>query len=355
MKKIIHLLIVLVVCISCNNDTNYVTFSGKIKNNTADSLIIFNPGTNFKKSIKLNKDGTFKDTLKLKSAELPLLNNEDESSKNIQKVENGLFSLTNNIDFSLLYLANGDHIVMNFDEKNFNESLSFSGSHALENDFLGAAIAKEIEFFSDRELMRLPKKDFDEKLANYVKEVNAGLANETLEKEFLEHQKNEIKDFKKYIENEYLEKNYVTLFLEKGKPSPKFINYENYNGTSTSLDDLKGKYVYIDVWATWCNPCIREIPSLQKIEEQYHGKNIEFVSISIDEKKDYEAWRKMVVDEKLGGTQLYSKRDQSFMSAYKISSIPRFILIDPEGNIVNADAPRPSRPELEVLLNSLNI
>ena len=67
--------------------------------------------------------------------------------------------------------------------------------------------------------------------------------------------------------------------LPKGAPSPSFVDYENYNGGKTSLADLKGKYVYIDVWATWCGPCKAEIPSLKKIEKEYHGKNIAFVSV----------------------------------------------------------------------------
>src|SRR5690606_24488004 len=73
--------------------------------------------------------------------------------------------------------------------------------------------------------------------------------------------------------------------LVKGNPSPKF-NYENHKGGTTSLDDLKGKFVYIDVWATWCGPCKAEIPFLKEVEKKYHGKNIEFVSISIDNEKN---------------------------------------------------------------------
>ncbi len=82
--------------------------------------------------------------------------------------------------------------------------------------------------------------------------------------------------------------------LSKGNVSPKFVDYENYKGGTTSLDDLKGKYVYIDVWATWCGPCKREIPYLKEITKKYDGKNITFVSMSIDKKEAYDAWRKMV-------------------------------------------------------------
>ena len=143
----------------------------------------------------------------------------------------------------------------------------------------------------------------------------------------------------------------------KGELSPKFMNYENFKGGTTSLDDLKGKYVYIDVWATWCGPCKREIPSLKKIEKQYHGKNIEFVSISVDVEKDHEAWKKMIVDKELGGIQLYADRswDSNFITDFSIKGIPRFILIDPDGKIVTPNAPRPSSPKLVDLFTNLGV
>jgi thiol-disulfide isomerase/thioredoxin len=144
--------------------------------------------------------------------------------------------------------------------------------------------------------------------------------------------------------------------LIAGNASPKF-EYENFKGGKTSLESLKGKYVYIDVWATWCGPCRREIPSLQKVEEQYQGKNIEFVSLSIDAKKDYDKWRKFVEEKKLGGIQLVADNDwnSQFAKDYAIEGIPRFILIDPNGNIVSADAPRPSDAKLIEKFNELGI
>ena len=154
---------------------------------------------------------------------------------------------------------------------------------------------------------------------------------------------------------ENLTKRYEMLAtLTKGNPSPTF-EYENFKGGKTSLADLSGKYVYVDVWATWCGPCIREIPSLKTVEADYHNKNIEFVSISIDEEKDYEKWKKMIPEKELGGVQLLadSAWKSKFVTDYGINGIPRFILIDPEGNIVSSDAPRPSDPALRSMLDEL--
>ncbi|MGK4566800.1 TlpA family protein disulfide reductase [Flavobacterium sp. 3HN19-14] len=139
-----------------------------------------------------------------------------------------------------------------------------------------------------------------------------------------------------------------------GSASPSF-DFENFKGGKTKLEDLRGKYVYIDVWATWRGQCRAEIPHLQAVEEKYKGKNIEFVSLSVDEKKDYEKWRKMITDKSLGGIQLIADNNwmSSFVTAYGINSIPRFILIDPKGTIVNADAARPSDPSLQTLFDSL--
>jgi thiol-disulfide isomerase/thioredoxin len=154
-----------------------------------------------------------------------------------------------------------------------------------------------------------------------------------------------------------LEKKFTTMQkLVAGNDSPTF-EYENHKGGKTSLADLAGKYVYVDVWATWCGPCLAEIPSLKKVEADYHDKKIHFVSISIDELKDHETWKKMVSDKELGGIQLMADNawKSQFVTDYAIEGIPRFILIGPDGKIVNADAPRPSNPKLVELFDELKI
>ncbi len=142
--------------------------------------------------------------------------------------------------------------------------------------------------------------------------------------------------------------------LFKGQPAPKF-DYINYAGGKTTMDDLGGKYVYFDIWATWCGPCIREIPYLKEVEEKYHDANVQFVSVSIDRQDDFEKWKTFIKEKDLGGIQLYADGDwkSSIITDYAIDGIPRFILVDPNGKIVSADAPRPSNPALIELLDSL--
>lgn len=142
--------------------------------------------------------------------------------------------------------------------------------------------------------------------------------------------------------------------LVPGKPSPKF-KLKSKNGEFVSLDDLKGSYIYIDVWATWCKPCREEIPYLLELEEHFKDKNIKFVSISVDYKNHYDKWLKLINDKHLGGIQLISEDgwNTEFVKLYAIDNIPRFILIDTNGNIINADAPRPSNKELPILFNKL--
>ncbi len=90
---------------------------------------------------------------------------------------------------------------------------------------------------------------------------------------------------------------------------------------------------------------------MKKLEHQYKNKNIAFVSISCDQ--DKAAWEKMVKSEKLGGIQLHNGGDREFMQAYIIKGIPRFILLDREGKIINSDMSRPSDAKTAETFRSL--
>jgi thiol-disulfide isomerase/thioredoxin len=140
--------------------------------------------------------------------------------------------------------------------------------------------------------------------------------------------------------------------FKKGTVGYNFV-FPTINGDTVSLRSLKGKVVLVDMWATWCGPCKKEIPYLQELEAAMHGKEVAFVSISTDKAEDKEKWKAFVNEKKLGGIQLFAGGWSDMQKFYEVNGIPRFMVFDKQGNIVSVDAPRPSMPELKPLLESL--
>lgn len=142
-------------------------------------------------------------------------------------------------------------------------------------------------------------------------------------------------------------------YLYPGKPSPDAAFYDAA-GNRSKISSYKGKVLYIDAWATWCGPCKREIPYLKTLEEEYHGKNVQFISVSTD--KDVNLWKDFIAKQSMGGLQLHQSEnfDETVSKMFIVNSIPRFIIIDEAGNIVNTDAPRPSSgAEIRNILDTL--
>ena len=138
--------------------------------------------------------------------------------------------------------------------------------------------------------------------------------------------------------------------VRNGKLSPDFKACD-LNGKTYTLADFKGKYVYIDLWATWCGPCRREAPFFQKLIKEYEGKNITFISLSTDAKKS--DWINMLSKQKMSGVQLYLGAGSDFQKAYRADGIPHFILLSPEGIIISNNMLRPSSEDIRNYLNKL--
>lgn len=140
----------------------------------------------------------------------------------------------------------------------------------------------------------------------------------------------------------------------EGSQGPEF-SLKDTDGNLYKLADFKGDNVYIDFWATWCKPCIKEIPYLEVLQDEYKGKELQFISISIDSEKDTLKWKTFVKDNDLKGIQLWADEEhhEMFSKNLNIKSIPRFVLLDKEGKIIDAQAPRPSDPRLKSILDGL--
>ena len=121
------------------------------------------------------------------------------------------------------------------------------------------------------------------------------------------------------------------------------ITMERTDGTTLQLKSLFGKTLFLDFWATWCPPCCAEIPYLETLYKSLSdNSDIRIISISVDQDRD--AWLKKITNDKPAWEQyrISSEDADVFFSAIELETIPRFIIVGPDGRIVNADAPRPS-------------
>lgn len=335
MRKLFFIAISIFISIGIQaQNKNHLTFQAEIANRFGDFITFSNDKNKLIKKIQINKDGIFKDTM---------------------NVTTGRYLLSDGNEYTIVFLKNGFDLKMKMDTKMFDESIVYSGKGATENNFL----AKNSLFEEQTDmgsLLASSEADFIKGLDKKKVDDLKRLEDKKLDPEFVSLQKKSIEDNYNNVV-QYYKKNYEANLAKSKLNNTQSVpfDYENHKGGKTKLEDFKGKYVYIDVWATWCGPCIREIPSLKKVEEKYHGKNIEFVSISVDVDKDHDKWKTFVTDKGLGGIQLFADKNwnSDFIKSYGVNSIPRFILIDPSGKIISADAARPSDSKLQKQLDSL--
>jgi len=118
-----------------------------------------------------------------------------------------------------------------------------------------------------------------------------------------------------------------------GSLSPAFAK-DDINGKLIQLTDLKGKYVLIDFWASWCTPCRAENPYVIKAYNQFKGKGFEVLGISLD--KDKTAWLKAVKDDALPYIQILDEAatGERIADKYAVKAIPQNFLVDPSGKII---------------------
>lgn len=159
------------------------------------------------------------------------------------------------------------------------------------------------------------------------------------------------KTYKDFTKNEEHLKKITTKYLNlkgitKGKQAPNF-EFKNEKGELISLADLQGYVIYLDIWATYCKPCLEEIEPSKKLQKKLSNKKIKFVNICIESKK--ESWLNLIKKKEFTGVQLYCTKEdeEKFKENYVVESLPRYIIIDKDGKIYDINAKRPSDIELE--------
>jgi peroxiredoxin len=120
-----------------------------------------------------------------------------------------------------------------------------------------------------------------------------------------------------------------------GRPAPRFAA-QDIKGQAIRLDAYRGKYVLVDFWATWCAPCIGELPRLQAVYRTHHDSGFEIISVSLDESKT--AVSDFAKVRNLPWPQIHNASSTAdLVEAFAVGSIPATYLIDPEGTVIRLD------------------
>lgn len=153
-----------------------------------------------------------------------------------------------------------------------------------------------------------------------------------------------------------LSKKYLYLFDESINDSND-VELLDQSGKRLNLRELLEKYkgwvVYIDFWASWCQPCLHEMPAAKKLREAYVDKNVVFIYLAINDKEG--AWKKAISTMELSDVSdnylILNTKTSTILKELNIKTIPRYIIYNKQGKMIHKDAPRPSDQRIKQILN----
>ncbi len=145
-----------------------------------------------------------------------------------------------------------------------------------------------------------------------------------------------------------INKNIELIGLISGSMAPPVLMVD-LNDKVALLSETKGKLVYLDIWATWCKPCIANFRYYENLINDFTGKDIEYIFLSIDNQPD--KWKQFIAEQEVpNGSHFIEQEKGSVSEAFKIYGIPRYVLIGSDGKIIDAYAPGPGTKEIKELL-----
>ncbi|MBN2348780.1 MAG: TlpA family protein disulfide reductase [Bacteroidales bacterium] len=334
MKTTALILIISLLIISCSDEDKTVTFTGEIINPTEEMVwITINDSTQLSSKLDTNNKFTF---------ELNI------TEANKYRFDHG--------GHTFIFLKPGSSLHLTLDTEDFDGAITYSGTDVEENKYLKKRILIAQGLQADRfNIPNLYESEFDSLITNTLGVWKKSLLElKNIEKgQYTRFKEDELKELTKIstIASDYYKS------MKKLTPGNEAIDFriEDIHGKEYTLKDFKDNVICIDVWASWCSACLKEMPYLEKLENKFKNHDIKFIVVSIDDGED--VWKKLLKERNMHGNQYWAKRGQKsdFYMNYQLRDLPVCIIIDKEGKIVKSRAPRPSENLEEIIIEALNI
>ncbi|SDE19957.1 TlpA family protein disulfide reductase [Niabella drilacis] len=152
--------------------------------------------------------------------------------------------------------------------------------------------------------------------------------------------------YKDVLQNVFEQK----LLQFEGEQKAKIFRAIDADNMTVSIENYKGRVIYIDLWATWCGPCLAELPNFERLKQEYADNNdVAFISLSIDE--DIKKWQSYITSMGLKGNQWNTNRLN--LKDYFVEELPRYIIIDKDFKVIRQFAPKPSSTDTKKIIDSL--
>lgn len=364
MKKSLLSYLVIILISACGNKKNDAFLSGTLSNSSGEMLYLeklSSPQPVLLDSVKLDENGNF------------------SFSDYVPKI--GFYRIKiNNQNFAMLVLDSGMKVTVTGDAKDLGNTYKVTGSDETDLFFKFNEISKRKQIILDSlsqayqalissleidklhssnpqlamkkadSLSKMFEEPYNKLVSSFAPEISNLIKNNTDKYTCLiaiqelnpEEYKETFIALNEGLSKKYPNNQQVMMFskmvdnmlkLQVGQIAPE-IALADTSGKIITLSSLKGKYVLIDFWASWCGPCRKEMPNVKRLYEKYKNKNFEILGVSLD--RDRSAWIKAIKDDGLPWLNISDLKFWECEAArdYNVQAIPYTVLVDKDGKII---------------------
>lgn len=349
MKKILFLSAIVVLFAACQNKSQY-TINGTVTDKTYDGQQVYLEKWTDSIMVTVDSTNIINGEFKLKgNTDSPVLRfvtlgNKDNKVRSMLMVEPGNINVT----YDSVFHITGSAINDNYTDFNLKQKDLTTKIRSLSDQYNAAMMDGVMTDSLDAELTSAYEKVADENKALYYNFTKDNIDNELGQYIFMTSSSmfdaNQQREILAMTNDEYKSKKNIKRIVDQLKASEavevgkEFIDFtmKNPEGEYVSLSDFagKGKYVFVDFWASWCGPCRDEMPNVVNAYNKYKNKDFEIVGVSLD--KDHDKWVQGIKDLQMTWPQMSDLKlwDSEVVGLYAIQSIPHTILLDKEGKII---------------------